>query len=47
VSPNGEGMAQIKGFLVFVSDAKLGDHLKVKISNLNSISANAEIIARV
>ena len=47
MSPKGEGIARVKGFLVFIDDASLGDHLKVKITNLNSISANAKITGRV
>lgn len=44
MSPRGEGIARIKGFLVFIKNANLGDHLMVKITELNSISANAKII---
>ena len=44
MSPRGEGIAKIKGFLVFIKNANLGDHLMVKITELNSISANAKII---
>lgn len=43
-SPNGEGVARVKGFLIFVRNAKPGDHLKVKIANLDSVSADAEKI---
>ena len=41
-SPNGEGVARVKGFLIFVRNAKPGDRLKVKITNLDSVSADAE-----
>lgn len=47
MSPMGEGIAHVKGFLIFVGNSKLGDRLKVKIINLNSISANAEIVTRL
>lgn len=47
MSPRGEGIARVKGFLVFIENAHLGDHLMVKITNLNSISANAKIINSV
>ncbi len=43
MSPNGEGMASIKGFMIFVGNVKLGDHVKVKITNTNSCSADAEV----
>ena len=42
MSPNGEGIASVKGFPVFVPDAKLGDHLTVKITTLDSVSADSQ-----
>jgi predicted RNA-binding protein with TRAM domain len=47
MAPNGEGIASVKGFLVFIGNVKLGDHVKVKITNLDSVSADAEITSRV
>ena len=44
MSPNGEGVARVRGFLIFVRYAKLGDHVRVKIRNLDSVSADAEIV---
>ena len=46
ISPNGEGIARVKGFLVFVENTQLGEHLKVKITNLNPINANAKVISK-
>jgi predicted RNA-binding protein with TRAM domain len=43
-SPQGEGIARIKGFLVFVGNAKPGDHLRVKITTLGPMYAGAEIV---
>ncbi|HEX9863285.1 MAG TPA: TRAM domain-containing protein [Candidatus Bathyarchaeia archaeon] len=43
MSPNGEGMATVKGFMVFIGNVKLGDHVKVKITSINSGCADAEI----
>ncbi len=43
MSPNGEGIARVKGYPIFVAKAKQGDHVKVKIVDLNSVSADAEI----
>ncbi len=47
MSPRGESIARVKGFLVFIKNANLGDHLMVKITELNSISANAKIINNI
>jgi len=47
MSPNGEGIARVKGVLVFVNNAKRGDHVKVKITNMDSVSAYAEITSHV
>jgi predicted RNA-binding protein with TRAM domain len=44
LSPNGEGVARIKGYLIFVGNAKPGDHVKVKIVGLDSVAADAEIV---
>jgi predicted RNA-binding protein with TRAM domain len=44
MSPNGKAMANIKGVLVFIANAKLGNHLKIKITNIGPFSADAEII---
>ena len=47
ISPHGEGIGRVKGFLVFISNAKRGDHVKVKITNIDSVSAYAEITSHV
>jgi len=44
-SPQGEGIARIKGFLVFVGNAKPGDHLRIKITKVGPMDAGAEIVA--
>jgi predicted RNA-binding protein with TRAM domain len=44
MSPNGEGIAKIKGFPVFIGNAKLNTHVKVKITKIISGCADAEII---
>ena len=46
-SPNGEGIARIKGFLIFIPNQKPGDHVKVKITRLYSMNADAEVVACV
>ncbi len=47
MSPNGKGMATIKGVLVFVANSKIGDRLKVRITNIDAFSADAEIIKTI
>ena len=43
---NGEGLARIKGFGIFVPDTKLGDHVTIKIARLDSVSADAQKITQ-
>jgi 23S rRNA (uridine2552-2'-O)-methyltransferase len=43
VAPNGEGVAKIKEFVVFVKGAKLNEHAKIRITALVSGSADAEL----
>ncbi len=45
ISPNGEGVGRVKNFMVFVGNVKLGDHVKVKITRLDSVGADAEIVS--
>jgi len=44
ITPNGRGIAIIKGFLILVDDTKLGDHVKVKITKTYRMNAEAEIV---
>lgn len=44
INPDGEGVARIRNFLIFVDEAKLGDHLKVKITAISSMNADAKIV---
>jgi predicted RNA-binding protein with TRAM domain len=39
-----EGIAKIQGFVIFIANAKPGDHVKIKITRIGSMSANAEIV---
>lgn len=43
MSPNGEGIAKIKNFPIFIGNAKLHDHLKVRITNIGGGCADAQI----
>ncbi len=44
VAPNGEGVAKIKNFPVFVKDAKLNEHVKIRITKLIGGAADAELV---
>ena len=44
MSPNGEGVARVRGYLVLVANGKIGNGVKVKINRLDSMSAEAEIV---
>jgi len=43
-SRQGEGIARIQGFVIFVANAKPGDHLKIRITRVGRRAANAEIV---
>ena len=43
-TPNGTGIARIKGFLILINDTNPGDHIKVEITKTEPLSAEAEII---
>jgi predicted RNA-binding protein with TRAM domain len=42
VAPNGEGVAKIMNYPVFVKDAKLNERVKVRITSLTAGAADAE-----
>jgi predicted RNA-binding protein with TRAM domain len=44
LSPREEGIAKIQGLVVYVPNAKLGDHVKIKITHIDGKTAKAEII---
>ena len=43
-SPKGEGMARVQGLVIHVADAKLGDHVKIKITRVGGTTAEAKVI---
>lgn len=45
IMSNGEGLANFKGFWVFVPNVKVGDKVKVKVTTIDSVSADAEVIS--
>ena len=44
ITPNGAGIARIKGILILVDDTKPGDHVKVKITKTDRMNAEAAIV---
>jgi predicted RNA-binding protein with TRAM domain len=44
VAPNGEGVAKIKNYPIFVKGAKLNERVKVRITSLTAGTADAEIV---
>jgi predicted RNA-binding protein with TRAM domain len=43
-SRQGEGIARIQGFVIFVANAKPRDHVKIRITRIGRTVANAEIV---
>ena len=43
-SPKGEGIARVQGLVIHVADAKLGDHVKIKITRIGGTTAEAKVI---
>jgi len=44
LSRRGDGIAKIQGFIIFVSGAKTGDHVKFKVTRVAQRFATAEIV---
>jgi len=44
LSSKGEGLARVQGLVIHVPNAKPGDHVKVKITQIRDKAANAEKI---
>ena len=44
LSSKAEGMDRVQGLVIHVPNAKPGDHVKVKITQIRGKSANAEVI---
>jgi predicted RNA-binding protein with TRAM domain len=44
LSPKSEGIAKNQGYVIYVADAKPGDHVKVKITRITDKAANAQIV---
>lgn len=44
MSRQGEGIARIQGFVILIPNAKPRDHVKIRITRIGHMTANAEII---
>ena len=44
ISPKEEGIAKVQGLVVYIPNAKAGDHVKIKITRIDGKAAKAEII---
>ena len=45
LSRQGDGIARIQGFVIFVKGAKVGQKAKVKVTNVGARFATAELVA--
>ncbi len=44
LSPKGEGIAKNQGFVIYVADTKVKDHVKIKIIRITGKTAKAQVI---
>jgi predicted RNA-binding protein with TRAM domain len=44
LSPKEEGIAKIQGYVVYVPNAKPGNHVKIKVLQIDGKAAKAELI---
>ena len=44
-SRQGDGIAKVQGFVIFVKNAKVGQNVKIKITNVGARFATAELAA--
>lgn len=44
ISRQGDGIARVQGFVIFVKNAKVGQNAKVKVTNVGARFATAEIV---
>jgi predicted RNA-binding protein with TRAM domain len=44
VSRRGEGIARVEGLVIFVPNAKQGQHVKIKVTRISSRFAEAEVV---
>ena len=44
VSRRGEGIARIQGLVIFIPNAKQGEHVKIKVTRISRRFAEAEVV---
>ena len=44
-SRRGDGIARIEGFVIFVPNTKIGDKIKIKVTNISRRFAEAEVLS--
>ena len=44
ISRQGDGIARVQGFVVFVQNGKVGSNIKIKVAQIEDRSANATIV---
>ena len=44
-SRQGDGIARVQGFVIFVKNAKVGQKAKIKVTNVGARFATAELVA--
>ncbi len=44
-SRQGDGIAKVQGFVIFVKNAKVGQNVKIKVTNVGARFATAELAA--
>ena len=46
MSARGEGIARIEGLVIFIPNAKTGDHVKIKVLRISRRFAEAEVVGK-
>ncbi|HEY7507670.1 TRAM domain-containing protein [Candidatus Nitrososphaera sp. FF02] len=44
ISRQGDGIARVQGFVIFVKEGKVGQNAKVRVTNVGSRFATAELV---
>jgi len=44
MSRQAEGIARIQGFVILVANAKTGDRVKIRVTRIGDMTANAELV---
>jgi len=46
VSSRGEGIARVQGLVIFVPNAKQGEHIKIKVTRISRRFAEAQVVGK-